>query len=64
MCAIKDKKYDLMKHPNVKLIEDGGAESEKKKTNENSDETNSTDSEGEHINDVQGLITKVDHLNI
>lgn len=24
--AIKDKKYDLMKHPNVKLIEDGGAE--------------------------------------
>ena len=57
--------YHEGKHYNsLRKIEDGGAESEKKKTNENSDETNSTDSEGEHINDVQGLITKVDHLNI
>ncbi len=25
--AVSDKKYDLMKHPNIKLTEDGGAES-------------------------------------
>ena len=25
-CAMKDKKYDLMKHPNIRLTEDGGAE--------------------------------------
>ena len=24
-CAMKDKKYDLMKHPNIKETEDGGA---------------------------------------
>ena len=24
--AMKDKKYDLMKHPNIRLTEDGGAE--------------------------------------
>ena len=42
--------YHEGKHYNsLRKIEDGGAESEKKKTNENSDETNSTDSEGEHI---------------
>lgn len=25
--AVSDKKYNLMKHPNIKLTEDGGAES-------------------------------------
>lgn len=58
--------YHDGKHYNsLRKLEDGGEEREReKKKNDNSDETNSTDSEDEHLNDVQGLINKVEHLNI